>query len=86
MIAHPHPTSPPAFLNRQALVDHIRAMGHDVQPDPAGDPDEIAEWEGYMSCQGCGAWIEEDGAGLSVDERLLWPCVEPIFVNFEFKE
>lgn len=85
MIAHPHPTSPPAFLNRQALTDHIRAMGHDVQPDITTDIG-FDVYEGIATCQGCGAWIEEDAGGLSVDERLLGPCVEPIFVNYSFKE
>ncbi len=79
MTAETVQTTPPAFATVAALEAHITAMGHTLSV-------LWAESQEYVSiCDACGAKIDEDDAGVSVDERLLGPCVEPVWVNFTFK-
>ena len=80
MTAETVQTTPPAFATVAALEAHITAMGHTLSV-------LWAESQEYVSiCDACGAKIDEDDAGVSVDERLLGPCVEPLWVNYTFKE
>jgi len=77
MTAETVQTTPPAFATVAALEAHITAMGHELVP---------SEDEGIYLCVTCGAHTEEDAEGVSVHERLLGPCVEPLGVNYTFEE
>ncbi len=69
-------TTQPAFATRATLDAHIAAMGHELVP---------SEDEGIYLCVTCGAHTEEDVEGVSVHERLLGPCVEPLWINYSFE-
>jgi len=71
-------TTPPAFATVAALEAHITAMGHTLSV-------LWAESQEYVSIyDACGAKIDEDDAGVSVDERLLGPCVEPEWISYSW--
>lgn len=74
----------PAFATRAAVIAHIAAAGHEMEPAAP-----IDVYDARLVCLTCGAALNETTSPegvlmLDVDDRLLAPCQEPDWASYDF--